>query len=212
MVRMRSARRLANHPLAGSGLRYVTAGATVAAVYLGLPVVLNGGAGVPIQAAILIALILAASLHFTLQRYFVFRHVAVFALSRRQQVARYVVIWAGQYGVTAAATAILPKLLGLSSRATFVVVTLVISATFFIVLRTRIFHAPERGDDPPESRSAHDVHVGDEQLTLGGGSAGESEPNPVQPQVHIERQPGVRADERDLDRLVARRADVDGHR
>lgn len=145
---MQRVRTLASHPLAGSSLRYGIAGATVAAVYLSVPVVLNGGAGVPIQVVIPIAYLLAISLHFTLQRHFVFRHVSEFALTRRAQIARYVAIGSIQYPTTAAATALLPGWLALSPRTTFVLWSLAMSATFFLVLRTHIFHANDAGVPP----------------------------------------------------------------
>src|ERR1700722_15853102 len=110
---MRRVRMFASHPLARSGLRYGIAGATVAAIYLCVPVVLNGWAGVPIQVVIPIAYLLAISLHFTLQRHFVFRHVSEFALTRKSQITRYIAIGSIQYPTTALATALLPALLGL---------------------------------------------------------------------------------------------------
>ena len=146
---MRVVRVLAGHPLTGSGVRYGISGLAVAAVYLGVPVVLSGSAGVPIELVIPIAYVLAISLHFTLQRHFVFRHITGFALSRRQQVARYVLIGSVQYPTTAIATALLPGLLGLSSRATYVVTSLTMSLIFFLVLRVRVFHASIEPDPSP---------------------------------------------------------------
>jgi putative flippase GtrA len=141
---MKRLRLLASHPVTADGLRYGIAGATVAGVYLAIPVGLNDAAGIPIEVAIPVAYVIAVTLHFNLQRHFVFRHVAEFALTRRQQIVRYLLMGAIQYPITALATAVLPGLVGISQRATFVLVTLVMSATFFLVLRTHIFHA---GDD-----------------------------------------------------------------
>lgn len=148
---------MAGHPLAASTLRYGIAGATVAGVYLAIPLVLNGVAGVPIQVAIPIAYVLAVSLHFTLQRLFVFRHVDEFALAPRQQVARYLLIGSIQYPTTALATALLPGALGVSERVVFVATTLAMSLTFFLILRGHVFHPLERTDypevtDPAQSR------------------------------------------------------------
>jgi putative flippase GtrA len=137
---MRRIRALAAHPLAGPSVRYVIAGGTVAGVYLAIPLALNGAFGVPIQVAIPIAYVLAVSLHFMLQRHFVFGHVDEFALSTRQQVGRYVVMGSIQYPTTALATAILPAMLGVSERVAFVGITVVISVTFFLVLRGHVFH------------------------------------------------------------------------
>jgi putative flippase GtrA len=137
---MQSARALLRSPLAGPLVRYGAAGATVAAVYLAVPLVLNGLIGVPIEVAILLAYVLAVTLHFNLQRRFVFRHVEEFALSVRQQIGRYLVIGAIQYPTTALATAFLPGLLGVSQRLIFVLVTLVMSVTFFLLLHGQVFH------------------------------------------------------------------------
>jgi putative flippase GtrA len=129
--------------LAGSTLRYAIAGATVAGTYLAIPIGLGVLFAVPIQVAIPIAYVLAVSLHFVLQRHFVFRHVEAFALSTRQQIGRYIAMGAVQYPTTALATALLPGVLGVGERVTFVAVTLVISASCFLVLRSHIFHAAE---------------------------------------------------------------------
>jgi putative flippase GtrA len=144
---MQRARALVTHPVAGPTLRYGLAGATVAAVYISIPLMLNGVLGVAIEVAIPIAYLLAVSLHFTLQRLFVFRHVAKFALSGRQQAGRYVIVGAIQYPTTALSTALLPGVLGLSERATFVCTTLAISICFFLVLRSHVFH-PDESDVP----------------------------------------------------------------
>jgi putative flippase GtrA len=165
----------------------VIAGSIVAAVYLGLPVGLNDGAGVPVEAAIPIAFALALTLHFTLQRTFVFRHVATFALSTRAQIRRYCVIAAVQYPTTAALTALLPGLLHLSQRDCFVIITLSMSLFSFTMLRTRIFHS-HRGPAPPQSvgteGSAADLQVRKEQFLRERRMASEAEPDPVQAGMH----------------------------
>lgn len=137
---MRSLRVLLGHPFAGAAIRYGVAGAIVAGVYLGIPLLLNGVLGVPIEVAIPLAYLLAITLHFNLQRHFVFAHVDRFALSARRQIGRYVVIGAIQYPTTALATAFLPGLLGVSERVMFVIITLCISVAFFLVLRGHVFH------------------------------------------------------------------------
>lgn len=149
-VRMRRLRSLANHPITASGVRYAIAGTIVAGVYVGIPIALNGGAGVPLEAVIPIAYLTAVILHFNLQRRFVFRHVDEFALSRRDQILRYVMAGVIQYPTTAIATALLPELFGISPRATFVVVTLTVSLIFFLVLRRHIFHPSAESVEEPE--------------------------------------------------------------
>jgi putative flippase GtrA len=159
-----------------STVRYGIAGAITALVYLGLPVVLNGEADVPIQIAIPLAYVTAVALQFNLQRHFVFRHVSAFALTRRAQIGRYVMIGAVQYPATAIATALLPKLLGLSSRATFVVVAL----TIFLVLRTHIFHAT---DAPDDLCSGTEIDVIQENFRRGGRRAGDREADSIEAPV-----------------------------
>ncbi len=124
---MRRVRLLLRHPLAGPGVRFVISGTVIALVYLGVPYFLNAGAGVPIEAAIPIAYFLAIVLHFTLQRTFVFRHVTEFALTARGQIKRYCMAASVQYPTTAIATAVLPGLLRLPQRDTYVIVTLTMS-------------------------------------------------------------------------------------
>lgn len=176
---MQSARALLRSPLAGPLVRYGAAGATVALVYLAVPLVLNGALGVPIEVAIPVAYVLAVTLHFNLQRHFVFRHIDEFALSTRQQIGRYVAIGAIQYPVTALATALLPKLLGVSQRVVFVLVTLMMSLTFFLLLRGHVFHP----DVEPEliAEAAADQRAAHQEP--GPGEATEPpqrEPHPVQ--------------------------------
>lgn len=163
-VRMRRLRSLAASLLDWSTIRYGITGAIAALAYLSLPVVLNGGAGVPIQVAIPLAYVTAVTLHFNLQRHFVFRHVSEFALTRRAQVGRYVMIGAVQYPATALATALLPALLGLSARETFVVVALTMSLMVFLVLRTHIFQATPAPDDAGRCSSRAEIDVAQEDF------------------------------------------------
>lgn len=148
---MRSLGALLRHPFAGAAVRYGVAGATVASVYLSIPLLLNGVLGVPIQVAIPVAYLIAVTLHFNLQRHFVFAHVVRFALPMRRQIGRYLAIGAVQYPTTALAIAFLPRLLGVSERVMFVIITLIISATFFFVLRGHVFHPVEEEELSAES-------------------------------------------------------------
>lgn len=141
---MRRVPMLLDHPRSGPLLRYAVAGATVAAVYPGTPLALTALLGAPIEVVIPIAYVTAVCLHFTLQRHFVFRHVPSFALSTRDQIARYVALGAVQYPTAAIATAVLPGALGVSPRLIYVCTAIAISALCFLVLRTHVFHAAQR--------------------------------------------------------------------
>lgn len=141
---MRRIRTLLSHTLVGSTLRYAIAGAIVGVFILVTPLLLNKVLGVPIEAAIPVAYVAALTLHFNLQRFFVFRHVDEFALQTHQQVMRYLAVAAVQYPTIAIATAVLPGLLGIPQPIAYVVTVLTVSATsFFLVLRRRVFHAAE---------------------------------------------------------------------
>jgi putative flippase GtrA len=137
---MRSIRALLSHDLTGPLIRYGIAGGCVALVYLSVPLLLHDVAGLPIEVAIPIAYALALTLHFNLQRRFVFHHIDEFALTTRQQIGRYAMMAAIQYPTTALATAFLPGWLHISSDAAFVIITLTISLGAFLLLRGHIFH------------------------------------------------------------------------
>jgi putative flippase GtrA len=126
----------------GQLVRYAIAGATVAVVYVGLTLLLSGPAGLAIQAAIPIAYVTAITVHFTLQRWFVFHDAGAFALAMHHQVGRYLVIGLVQYATTAAATAVLPGVLDLPEKLVYVGAVGVISAVSFVLLRTSVFHPP----------------------------------------------------------------------
>jgi putative flippase GtrA len=123
--------------------RYAVAGAIVAMVYVGGTLLLSGPVGLPIQAAIPIAYAVAVALHFLLQRTFVFRHDGEFALSVREQIIRYLLIAATQYPATAALTALLPALFGMSDQVAYLITVALISLTSFFVLRWGVFHPHE---------------------------------------------------------------------
>jgi putative flippase GtrA len=126
----------------GQLVRYGIAGATVAVVYIGLTLLLSGPVGLPIQAAIPIAYVTAITVHFTLQRWFVFHDAGAFALVMHHQVGRYLAIGLVQYATTAAATAVLPSVLGLPEKVVYVAAVGVLSVGSFVLLRTSVFHPP----------------------------------------------------------------------
>jgi putative flippase GtrA len=164
---MRSIRALLGHELTGPLIRYGIAGGCVALVYLGVPLLLHDVVGLPIEAAIPIAYALALMLHFNLQRHFVFRHVDEFALTTRQQIGRYAMIAAVQYPTTALATALLPHLLHISADAAFLIITLSISLTAFLLLRGHVFHpdveeelvAEEQAERREQELAAHEAQL-----------------------------------------------------
>lgn len=135
-------RSLLEHELIGPTLRYGIAGATVGLVYLILPLLLKAVLHLPIAPAIAIGYVTAVTLHFNLQRHFVFRHVKhAFKLTRREQIGRYIMMGAIQYPLTLASTSLLPHALNVPQRDVYVATVMVIALCSFLVLRTAIFHA-----------------------------------------------------------------------
>jgi putative flippase GtrA len=114
-------------------------------VYLATTTLLAEVAGIPFQVALASGFCLALSVHFTLQRVFVWAHRDDFALSLGHQAARYLVVAAMQYGVTATSTALLPSALGAATEVVYLATVAALLATNFLVFRHGIFHtkAPE---------------------------------------------------------------------
>jgi putative flippase GtrA len=128
-------------PLAGQGMRFLLSGGVVALLYLGLTSLLGAIIGLPFQLAIAIGFCTAISVHFSLQRAFVWDRTHGFALGLREQVIRYLVLAAIQYGATAAGTALLPSVLGVSSEVAYLISAAVMSAANFLMFRSRVFHS-----------------------------------------------------------------------
>jgi putative flippase GtrA len=134
--------------LAGQGLRFAISGTVVALVYVSVTTVLHDIFDVRFQIALAIGFVTSVSLHFTLQRLFVWRHYERFALKARHQALRYLSMCGAQYGITALSTAQLPPLLGLPVEVVYLMTMLTVAGVNFIVFRGRVFHAgaPEAGE------------------------------------------------------------------
>ena len=126
--------------LGRQGFRFVLAGGIVAGVYIGTTTVLADVIGVAFETSLAIGFVLAIVTHFSLQRLFVWRDAAGYALPLHHQVARYLAVAAFQYGVTAGITATVPHALGVSPEVVYLPTVLVLSAANFLVFRSRIFH------------------------------------------------------------------------
>ncbi len=126
--------------MTGQGIRFAVAGGTVALLYLTVTTVLADVVGLPFQVALVLGFSASIATHFTLQRYFVWVHHEEFALSLRTQAARYLVLAAAQYGLTAAATAILPRALHIDTELVYLATFAVITPTSFVLFRHRVFH------------------------------------------------------------------------
>jgi putative flippase GtrA len=137
--------RLAIHLLRGPGLlgqgtRYVLTGGTVAVVYLGTTTVLASVAGLPFQVALAIGYCAGLSVHFSMQRFFVWAHHEEYALPFRHQAVRYLAVAGAQYGLTAASTSILPGVLGAPVEVVYLATVAVLMSVTFVVFRHGVFH------------------------------------------------------------------------
>ena len=122
----------------------MTASATTTLTYFTLTLVLAGPFSVPIQIAIPVGYALSLVVHFSLQRYFVFRSHQGFALAMHHQVGRYITAAAVQYGLTALITATVPDAIGVDEQIVFVVTALSLALMTFLALKLLVFHAPAR--------------------------------------------------------------------
>jgi putative flippase GtrA len=127
--------------LAGQGLRFAASGGAVALVYVATTTLLAEVIGLPFEVALAIGFSVAIATHFTLQRVFVWAHADGFALPLSQQALRYLPMAGIQYGLTAAATAVLPTLLGVRTEVVYLGAAGLLSVVNFFVFRARVFHA-----------------------------------------------------------------------
>jgi putative flippase GtrA len=125
----------------GQGVRFAIAGGVVTVVYVATTTLLAQVFGVAFQAALFIGYALGLCVHFTLQRVFVWVHHEEFVLSVHQQAGRYLLLAGLQYATTAAAVAVLPTLLGLSSQVVYLGAVVVVTAANFLIFGSRVFHA-----------------------------------------------------------------------
>jgi len=127
--------------LAGQGFRFALAGIAVASLYVTVTTVLHNAFAVPFQVALAVGFVVGVALHFTLQRVFVWRHHDEFALAMHHQMARYMLVCASQYGITALSTSQLPSVLDLPVEVVYLATMLTVAAVNFMLFRGRVFHS-----------------------------------------------------------------------
>jgi putative flippase GtrA len=132
--------------LLGQGTRFVIAGGIITVIYLMITTVLADIFGVPFQLALGIGFATAIVVHFSLQRFFVWAHTEDFSLPIHEQLGRYLLVAAAQYGSTALVTAFLPSALHVPTTIFFFAWTICVTASNFIIFRHGIFHANPPSD------------------------------------------------------------------
>jgi putative flippase GtrA len=139
----------------GQGVRFAVAGGVVTLIYAATTLLLADVFGVPFEIALAIGFCTGLAVHFSLQRFFVWVHHEEFALPLHHQAGRYLIAAGVQYGLTAASTAVLPSLLGVSTEVVYLVTVAAITCVNFLVFRHGIFHARAPADgEPPRRRGA----------------------------------------------------------
>jgi putative flippase GtrA len=127
--------------LLGQVLRFGLVGGSVAVLYLTVTTVLYKVVGLDFQIALAIGFVSGLTLHFTLQRVFVWIHHEGFALELHHQLGRYLAMAATQYAVTAASTAWLPGALKIPTETAYLLTMTVVTLAGFLLMRFIIFHA-----------------------------------------------------------------------
>jgi putative flippase GtrA len=123
--------------------RFLATGGIVAVVHLSLvsAMVLLG---VDIQLALIASYVVSLSIHFTLNRQWVFATDQGYVFHFTLQGARYLATAGLSYGCTAAALAVLPDALGLPELAVFFLASGVMAVVSFVLLNTWVFRSGPR--------------------------------------------------------------------
>jgi putative flippase GtrA len=122
------------------GVRFALCGAFVSLVYLATTTLLAEVSHLRFQIALVIGWTAAISVHFTLQRTFVWKRRSGFALPFPHQVGRYLLVAVSQLAVTAATTTVLPSALGVPAEAVYLATAALVTLVNFLVFRNRVFH------------------------------------------------------------------------
>lgn len=131
--------------LLGQGVRYVIAGGAATFVYLLSTLTLADVLDLPFELALALGFGAGLSVHFTLQRLFVWTHQdQEYTLPFHHQVGRYLLLSAAQYGITAVSVGLLPAALGLPTEVVYVATVALTASTNFLVFRYGIFHSDSR--------------------------------------------------------------------
>lgn len=127
--------------LVGQLVRFIMSGGGVAIVSWTLMAVLYALAGLPEQIALILAYVGGLSVHFFLNREWVFRSDSPYHLRPSAQALRYVGLALVSYGITAVALATLPGLLGVHPLVVYYGTSAALAVMTFIVLRLFVFRS-----------------------------------------------------------------------
>ena len=119
-------------------VRFAISGGVVTAVYVATMTGLVL-AGLAAQASLPIAYLLAISLHFTLNRRYVFTSQHGYAHALSAQGRRYLAVALASYALTALSLAVLPSALDIPRLAVYYVTAAVLSLASFLLFRRWVF-------------------------------------------------------------------------
>ncbi len=127
--------------IGAQAVRFAITGVVVATVYITVTTFLSQASHLQFQIALAIGWCIGMSVHFTLQRTFVWASDGRFALPFVHQVRRYLLMTGSQLGLTAASTALLPSALGLPVEVVYLATAAALTSLNFIAFRYGVFHA-----------------------------------------------------------------------
>jgi putative flippase GtrA len=129
-----------------SGLRWLSvrfclAGGLAMVVYVLTTTLATDVAGLSFQVALALGFYTALCINFVSQRRFVWAKGERYLLPIHHQAGRYLLMAMVQYGVTVAATLLLPHVLGIPTEAVYLAMIVLLGLINFLILRYSIFHA-----------------------------------------------------------------------
>jgi putative flippase GtrA len=155
--------------LSAQAVRFIFSGVVVSAVYIAITTFLAEGLHLQFQVALAIGWCTAISVHFTLQRTFVWTQQAAFALRFKHQMLRYLLMAGSQFALTLTSTAVLPGVIGVPVEIVYLASTAMLACVSFLVFRNGVFHAggtETGGHEPPAHVEVlDDVSYGEAQTT-----------------------------------------------
>jgi len=133
--------------LMGEGFRFLVTGGVAVVINVALTNVLAYVVGLPFELAFAIGLGTAVTTQFALFRLWVWRGKE-FALRLHHQAGRFVLAVALVYGLTAAATSLLPSALGVPTEVVYLACVAASPGVSFLISRHGIFHPEEDAENP----------------------------------------------------------------
>jgi putative flippase GtrA len=121
-------------------VRFLISGGIVFVISLSLTAGLHA-AGLPFQAGLLLAYLIAIAVHLELHRSFTFAGHGDYMLDRRDQALRFFAVVVAQYAFIAASVAIFAPVLDVPELLVYLAAVAIMSLANFLALVSRVFHS-----------------------------------------------------------------------